>query len=91
MASKHPRVQVTVDPALEEAMAAVDAHPKSKSRLIRDLALRGAEVAAEDRVRRQEAKEFFRKVADGEIDYDFEAGQEAWEERESMPCKQPPA
>lgn len=91
MAAKSPRVQVTVDPALEEAMAAVDPHPKSRSRLIRDLALRGAEVAAEDRVRRQEAKEFFRKVADGEIDYDFEAGQEAWEERESMPCKQPPS
>lgn len=70
-------------------MAAVDPNPKSRSRLIRDLALRGAKVAAEDRVRREEAKEFFRKVANGEIDYDFEAGQEAWEERESMPCKQP--
>lgn len=71
-------------------MAGVDAHPKSRSRLIRDLALRGAEVAEEDQRRREEAKEFFRKVADGEIDYDFDAAQEAWEERESMPCKQPP-
>ncbi|HET8863211.1 MAG TPA: hypothetical protein VFM94_08175 [Solirubrobacterales bacterium] len=90
MASQHPRVQVTVDPALEEAMAAIDAHPKSKSRLIRDLALRGAEVAAEDRVRRQEAKEFFRKVADGEIDYDFDALEDVLRERHEMPCKQPP-
>ena len=91
MASKHPRVQVTVDPALAEAMAAVDAHPKSKSRLIRDLALRGAEVAEEDRRRREEAKEYFRKVASGEIELDFTGAQEAWEERESMPCKQPPS
>jgi Trm5-related predicted tRNA methylase len=90
MASKHPRVQVTVDPVLEEAMAAVDAHPKSKSRLIRDLALRGAEVAAEDRVRKQEAKEFFRKVVRGEIDYDFDALEDVLRERHEMPCKQPP-
>jgi hypothetical protein len=83
MASKHPRVQVTVDPTLEEAMAAVDAHPKSKSRLIRDLALRGAEVAEEDRRRRKEAKEFFRKVIRGEIELDMTGACEAWEEREA--------
>jgi hypothetical protein len=90
MATKHPRVQVTVDPELDEAMAAVDAHPKSKSRLIRELALRGAEVAVEERHRREEAKEFFRKVADGEIDYDFAALEEVLRERDEMPCKQPP-
>jgi hypothetical protein len=90
MATKHPRVQVTVDPALDEAMAAIDPHPKSKSRLIRDLALRGAEVAAEDRERREKAKEFFRKVASGEIDYDFDALEEVVRERHEMPCKQPP-
>jgi hypothetical protein len=90
MASKFPRVQVTVDPALAEAMAAVDAHPKSKSGLIRDLALRGAEVAEEDKRRREEAKETLRKIADGEIELDLDASREAWEERETMPCKQPP-
>lgn len=83
MATKHPRVQVTVDPELAEAMAAVDAHPKSRSRLIRDLALRGAEVAAEERQRREEAKEFFRKVASGEIEFDLSRAQEVWEEREA--------
>lgn len=83
MATKHPRVQVTVDPELRDAMAAVDAHPKSRSRLIRDLALRGAEATQEDRVRREEAKEFFRKVASGEIDFDLTGAQEAWEEREA--------
>ncbi|HEV7770293.1 MAG TPA: hypothetical protein VGO66_06505 [Solirubrobacterales bacterium] len=83
-------VQVTVDPELGEAMAAVDAHPHSKSKLIRDLALRGAEAAAEERQKREEAKEFFRKVANGEIDYDFAALEEVLREREEMPCKQPP-
>lgn len=83
MATKHPRVQVTVDPELAEAMAAVDAHPKSRSRLIRDLVLRGAEATQEDRVKREEAKEFFRKVARGEIDLDLTGAREAWEEREA--------
>jgi hypothetical protein len=83
MATKHPRVQVTVDPELEEAMATVDAHPKSRSRLIRDLALRGAEATTEDRVRRVEAREFLRKVASGEIDLDLTGAREAHEEREA--------
>jgi hypothetical protein len=83
MASKHPRVQVTVDPALEEAMAAVDPHPKSKSRLIRDLALRGAEVAEEDRRRHEQATQTLLKIARGEIELDFTGAEEAWEEREA--------
>lgn len=83
MATKFPRVQVTVDPELAEAMAAVDPHPRSKSRLIRDLALRGAEVAKDDQRRHEEAKEFFLKVASGEIDLDMTGAQEAHEEREA--------
>ena len=90
MATKHPRVQVTVDPELAEAMAAVDARPKSRSRLIRDLALRGAEAAAEERRKEDEAIEFLCKVADGEIDYDFDALGEILRERDEMPYKQPP-
>jgi hypothetical protein len=90
MATKHPRVQVTVDPELGAAMAAVDASPKSRSRLIRDLALRGAEVAAEERRKHDEAIEFLCKVADGEIPYDFDALEEVLKERHEMPCKQPP-
>jgi hypothetical protein len=83
MATKHPRVQVTVDPELEEAMASVDAHPKSRSKLIRDLALRGAEATHEDRVRHEKAKEFLRRVANGEIELDFTGAREAHEEREA--------
>lgn len=90
MATKHPRVQVTVDPELRDAMAAVDARPKSRSRLIRDLALRGAAIAVEEQQRREEAKETLRKIANGEIDYDFDALGEVIRERHEMPCKQPP-
>lgn len=83
MAAKNPRVQVTVDPVLAEAIAQVDPHPKSKSRLIRDLALRGAEVAEEDRRRRKEATKTLLKIARGEIEMDFTGAREAWEEREA--------
>lgn len=90
MASKHPRVQVTVDPELAEAMDAVDAGPRSRSRLIRDLALRGAAATEEDRMRREEARETLLKIVRGEIELDLDAAREAHEERESVPCKQPP-
>ncbi|HEX5762193.1 MAG TPA: hypothetical protein VFY04_03620 [Solirubrobacterales bacterium] len=83
MPAKSPRVQVTVDPALEAAMAEIDPNPNSKSRLIRDLALRGAEVAAEDRRRHAEATETLLKIARGEIEVDLTGAQEAWEEREA--------
>jgi hypothetical protein len=87
---KNPRVQVTVDPELAEAMAAIDASPKSRSRLIRDLALRGAEATQEDRRRREEAKETLLKIVRGEIELNLDGAREAHEERETMPCKQPP-
>ena len=83
MATVNPRVQVTVDPELGEALAAVEPHPASKSRLIRDLALRGARAAEEERGRGEAAIEFFCKVADGEIEYDFEAAREVHAEREA--------
>lgn len=83
MAAKNPRVQVTVDAALAAAMAEVDPSPKSKSRLIRDLALRGAEVAAEDQQRHDEATETLLKIARGEIEVDLTGAREAWEEREA--------
>jgi hypothetical protein len=90
MATLHPRVQVTVDPELAEAMAAVETHSKSKSKLIRDLALKGAEVVAEERQKYDQAIDVLLKVARGEIDYDFDALDEVLKERHEMPCKQPP-
>lgn len=91
MATANPRVQVTVDPELGEALAAVEPHPRSKSRLIRDLALRGAEAAAEERARREKAKENLLKIARGEIPYDFEALGEIIRERHEMAGGQPAA
>ncbi|HKB50897.1 MAG TPA: hypothetical protein VKC63_05650 [Solirubrobacterales bacterium] len=87
MATTNPRVQVTVDPELGAALASVEPHPASKSRLIRDLALRGAAAAAEERAGREEAKETLRKIADGELPYDFDALGEILSERERSPFK----
>jgi len=83
MAAVNPRVQVTVDPELREALSAIDPHPASKSRLIRDLALRGAEAAGEERARRTKALETLAKIASGEIDLDLDAAREVHEEREA--------
>lgn len=90
MATKHPRVQVTVDPELAQAMRAVDANPSSRSRLIRDLAVRGAEAVAEERRKHEEAIAVLLKIARGEISYDFDALEDVLRERHEMPCKRPP-
>ena len=84
MASTHPRVQVqTVDPELAAAMAAVDPHPSSRSRLIRDLALRGAEAERDERERRTEAAAYLLSISSGETDYDFDAARAIHAEREA--------
>lgn len=75
------RVQVTVDPELAEALAAVDPHPRSRSRLIRDLALRGAEVTKAERTRMDEAHEYLLRVAHGEVDLDLDAARRLHEAR----------
>lgn len=87
MATANPRVQVTVDPELGAALAAVPSPPASKSRLIRDLALRGAEVTKEEWAEREKAKETLRKIADGELPYDFDALGEILAERERSPFR----
>ena len=59
------RVQVTVDPELEVALSEFGAGaPRSK--VIRDLAVRGAEALRTDRERRGEALEALRRIAVGE-------------------------
>jgi metal-responsive CopG/Arc/MetJ family transcriptional regulator len=83
VATSHPRVQVTVDPELAEAMDSVDPAPASRSRLIRDLALKGAEAARQEEERRREAIEHLKGIARGEIDFDFEALREIYEAREA--------
>lgn len=46
------RIQVTVDELLAEAMARIDPAPPSRSRLVRDLALRGAQALQQERAER---------------------------------------
>ncbi len=76
---------MTVDPELAAALAEVDPSPRSRSRLIRDLALRGVEVerAERDHERRREAKEFLLKIVRGETDYDPASVLEIHAEREA--------
>jgi metal-responsive CopG/Arc/MetJ family transcriptional regulator len=83
MPSAHARVQVTVDPELAAALDAVEPRPASRSRLIRDLALRGAEVERDERRRRREAIDYLVSVARGETAYGFERAREIHAERES--------
>lgn len=82
MATVNPRVQVTIDAELGEALRTIDPHPASKSRLIRDLALRGAAVAREEQRQHEQAIDNLLKIARGEIGYDFEAAREIHAERE---------
>ena len=83
MPSSHPRVQVTVDPELAAAMAAVDPHPTSRSRLIRDLAIRGAQAERDANERRRDATDYLLSIANGGTDYDFDAAREIHAEREA--------
>jgi len=82
MATANPRVQVTIDPELGAALRAIDPHPVSKSGLIRDLALRGAAAASEERAQHQQAIENLLSISRGEIAYDFEAARAVHAERE---------
>ena len=83
MASSHPRVQVTVDPELAAAMDAVDPRPRSRSRLIRELAIRGAEAERDAREHRREALEYLLNIASGDTDYDFDAARAIHAQREA--------
>jgi hypothetical protein len=83
MASSHPRVQVTVDPELAAAMDAVDPRPRSRSRLIRDLAIRGAAAERDARQRQGEALDYLLSIARGDTEYDFESAREIHAQRES--------
>jgi metal-responsive CopG/Arc/MetJ family transcriptional regulator len=79
----HPRVQVTVDGELAEALDAVNPHPRSRSRLIRDLALRGAAATRADRKREEASRAFLLSVVRGETDYDPSIAADVHAERET--------
>lgn len=75
-------MQVTIDAELAEALRAIDPAPASRSRLIRDLAMRGAAAMAEERAQHGQAIENLLKIARGEIAYDFGAARAIHAERE---------
>jgi metal-responsive CopG/Arc/MetJ family transcriptional regulator len=83
MPTSHRRVQVTVDAELAEALDAVDPRPPSRSRLIRDLALRGAAATRADRERQDASRAFLLSVVRGETDYDPSAAADVHAEREA--------
>lgn len=70
MGATSSRIQVSVDPELAAALAEFGGESRSKA--VRDLAVRGAETLREEQHRRQEAIEFLQRVATGEDDrFDF--------------------
>jgi metal-responsive CopG/Arc/MetJ family transcriptional regulator len=83
MPTSHRRVQVTVDGELADALDAVDPRPPSRSRLIRDLALRGAAAARAERERQDASRAFLMSVVRGETDYDPSAAADIHAEREA--------
>lgn len=69
------RVQVTVDPELDAAVAEFGG--RSRSRAVRDLAVRGAQALREERRGRDDALEFLRRLDSGDDDgYDFSVSAE---------------
>lgn len=73
MTAANPRIQVTVDDELADALTRVDPAPSSRSRLVRDLALRGARAVEDERARADEALTVLLEIADGTRDYDLGA------------------
>ncbi len=69
------RIQVTVDPELAGALAEFGG--PSRSRAVRDLAVRGAQALREEQRRREEAIQFLRRLDSGEDDrFDFSVSAE---------------
>ena len=71
--TSNPRIQVTVDDELAHAMARADPDPASRSRLVRDLAVRGAKALEQERTESKLALRVLVEIADGTRDYDFDA------------------
>jgi len=75
VAASSTRIQVTVDRELEEALAEFGGN--SRSRAVRDLAVRGAQALREEQRRRGDAIEFLRRISTGEDDrFDFSVSAE---------------
>jgi hypothetical protein len=85
MASRHPRVQVSRDPDLERAIRrgrSLLGPSTPTSRVVRELALRGAEALEGDRAATRRAIDFALSVTDGASGLDLDslktARERAW-------------
>jgi metal-responsive CopG/Arc/MetJ family transcriptional regulator len=76
MATTKSRIQVTVDEELAQALMSIDPAPPSRSRLVRDLALRGAQAVEEERAEAHGALTVLLEIADATRDYDLGAAAE---------------
>jgi hypothetical protein len=84
MPTKHPRIPVTKDPALAEALARVERYfdGAPAARIVHDLAIKGAEALVEEQRRHDEAIERLIAWSTSENGLDWEALErvdEAWE------------
>ncbi|MGH2854160.1 MAG: hypothetical protein ACRDLF_08205 [Solirubrobacteraceae bacterium] len=71
MPSTKPRIQVTLDSELAAALTEFGG-AETRSRAVRDLALRGAEAIRAERTAQRDAIAHLRRIATGEDDrYDF--------------------
>lgn len=74
---------MTVDEELAEALDGLEPGSRSRSRLIRDLALRGAAAERAERDRRQAVRRFLIEIARGETEYDPARAADVHAEREA--------
>jgi hypothetical protein len=81
MPSTKPRIQVTLDSELADAVRELGG-TKPRSRAVHDLALRGAEAIRAERGARNEAIEYLLRIANGEDDgYDWSVSERLHAER----------
>lgn len=76
MGTRHPRVQVPRDPALDRAIArarALGRAAEPASQIVHDLALRGIDELEADREASARAAEFLVDLADGRSSLDLDA------------------
>lgn len=85
VSSRHPRIQVPRDPALDRAIAAGRSHVPPgtpTSQVVRELALRGATALAEEAAAESRGRDFLVAVADGASGLDLDGlrtvRDEAW-------------